>query len=118
MILPGQRIHARKVVDALVGFHFVKTVYSDTIVCPKDIPFVLLVVAVFVALTVSRKTHVKKLLSNVSNYLILSLRNVKHQFLSFVLNPLALFLCFLCLISTLDFGNQICFLTAFLQLFV
>jgi hypothetical protein len=52
MVFSGQRIHAGKVVNALVRFHLVEPVHSNSIVCPKNVPLVLLVIAVFVTLAV------------------------------------------------------------------
>lgn len=52
MVFSGQSVHAREVIYALVGLHFVQTVHSDAIVSPKDVPLVLIFVAIFVTLFV------------------------------------------------------------------
>lgn len=52
MVFPCERIHSREVVDSLIGLHFVETVYGHAIISPKNVPFMLLIVAVFVVLAV------------------------------------------------------------------
>ena len=80
MIFAGKRVHAREVVDPLVGFHAVQLFDLDLVIRPKDVPFVLLIIVLRVVLGVA-ETHLEQSPRHVSHNMVLRLRNIEHKLL-------------------------------------
>ena len=75
VILTGQGVHARKVVNSLIGFHPVQFLALDAPVCPEDVPLVVGSLGVTGEVG-PRETHFEHASGDVSDDMVARLRHV------------------------------------------
>ena len=86
MVFASQRIHTREVIYSLIGFHSIQFVNLYCSVCPEQVPLVVRILVVS-HVGCSTQSHFKLVFCNVAHNVILGLRNIKNELLSFKSPP-------------------------------
>lgn len=97
MILPGEGVHARKMVDTLIRLHPVQFINLNTAICPQYVPLVIWI-RIVCHVGCSRQSHFEHRLSDIPNHVVLGLRDIEDK--SFCFKSSLLLCCFICLHSS------------------